>query len=44
MDIILEILKESIQISLLVAVMMIAVDLLNMLTKQKLKSFFKNAL
>jgi hypothetical protein len=43
MDIILKILKESIQISLLVAVMMIAVDLLNVLTKQKLEIFFKNA-
>ncbi|MBK7381203.1 MAG: arsenic efflux protein [Ignavibacteriales bacterium] len=43
MDIILKILKESIQISLLVAVMMIAVDLLNVLTKEKLELFFKNA-
>jgi hypothetical protein len=34
---------ESIKISLLVAVMMIVVDLLNVLTKQKLESFFKNA-
>lgn len=43
MDIILKILKESTQISLLVAVMMIAVDLLNVLTKEKLELFFKNA-
>ncbi|MBK7380078.1 MAG: arsenic efflux protein [Ignavibacteriales bacterium] len=43
MDIILKILTESIQISLLVAVMMIAVDLLNVLTKEKLELFFKNA-
>lgn len=43
MDIILKILIESIQISLLVAVMMIAVDLLNVLTKEKLELFFKNA-
>ena len=40
---IIKILKESIQISLLVAVMMILVDFLNVLTKQKLESFFKNA-
>lgn len=43
MDIILEILKESIQISLLVAVMMILVDLINVVTKNKLESFFINA-
>ena len=42
-DTILGILKESVQISLLVAVMMVLVDLLNVLTKQKLESFFKNA-
>ena len=42
-DIILKLVKESFQISLLVAVMMILVDLLNVLTKQKLESFFKNA-
>ncbi|NWF90845.1 MAG: arsenic efflux protein [Ignavibacteriaceae bacterium] len=40
---ILDLLKETIQISLLVAVMMIAVDLLNVATKQKLEAFFKNA-
>jgi len=40
---ILNLIKESIQISLLVAVMMIAVDLLNVLTKKKLELFFKNA-
>ncbi len=38
-----KIVQESIQISLLVAVMMIAVDLLNVLTKNKLEAFFKNA-
>lgn len=34
---------ETIQITLLVAVMMIAVDVINVLTKQKLKIFFTNA-
>jgi hypothetical protein len=43
MDTILKLIKESIQISLLVAVMMILVDLLNVFTKQKLESFFINA-
>ncbi len=43
LDTILRIVKESIQISLLVAVMMILVDFLNVLTKQKLESFFKGA-
>lgn len=38
-----EIVKETVQISLLVALMMIAVDLLNVLSKNKLESFFKNA-
>ncbi len=41
--VIINILKESIQISLLVAVMMILVDLLNVVTKNKLESFFINA-
>jgi len=40
---IIDLLKESIQISLLVAVMMILVDLLNVVTKNKLESFFINA-
>lgn len=40
---ILNLIKESIQISLLVAVMMILVDLLNVVTKNKLESFFINA-
>lgn len=43
MDSLFKILKESIQISLLVAVMMILVDLLNVVTKNKLESFFINA-
>lgn len=43
LDTILRIVKESIQISLLVAVMMILVDLLNVFTKRKLESFFINA-
>jgi len=43
LDTILRLITESIKISLLVAVMMILVDLLNVLTKQKLESFFKNA-
>ncbi len=38
-----KIVQESIQISLLVAVMMIVVELLNVITKNKLESFFKNA-
>lgn len=38
-DTILKIVKESIQISLLVAVMMILVDLINVVTKNKLESF-----
>lgn len=42
-DTILKIVKESIQISLLVAVMMILVDLINVVTKNKLESFFINA-
>lgn len=42
-DTILRLLKDTLQISLLVAVMMIAVDLLNVITKQKLEAFFKNA-
>jgi len=42
-DIILRLVKESIEISLLVAVMMISVDLLNVLTKQKIEKFFINA-
>ena len=40
---VLKLLQETIQISLLVAVMMIAVDLINVFTKQKLEAFFKNA-
>lgn len=40
---ILSIVKELIQISLLVAVMMILVDLLNVVTKNKLEYFFINA-
>jgi hypothetical protein len=38
-----KLLKESLQVSLLVAVMMIVVDLINVFTKQKLDSFFRNA-
>ncbi|MFA6542067.1 MAG: putative manganese transporter [Bacteroidota bacterium] len=37
------IILETVQITLLVAVMMIVVDVLNILTKQKLETFFKNA-
>ena len=43
LETILKLVSESIKISLLVAVMMILVDLLNVLTKQKLELFFKNA-
>jgi hypothetical protein len=42
-ELIVKIVKETIQISLLVATMMIAVDLINVFTKQKLELFFKNA-
>lgn len=42
-DTIIRLLKDTVQISLLVAVMMIAVDLMNVYTKQKLEAFFKNA-
>lgn len=38
---ILKTLKEALQISLLVAVMMIVVDLLNVLTKKKRERFLK---
>jgi hypothetical protein len=38
-----KIVLETIQITLLVAVMMIIVDIINVLTKQKLELFFKNA-
>lgn len=38
-----KIVLETIQITLLVAVMMIIVDVINVLTKQKLEIFFKNA-
>jgi len=40
---IIKILIETIQITLLVAVMMIVVDIINVLTKQKMETFFKNA-
>ncbi len=43
MDIALKIAKESFQITLLVAVMMILVDVINVATKNKLESFFINA-
>jgi hypothetical protein len=43
LETIFKIIKESIQISLLVAVMMILVDLINVVTKNKLESFFINA-
>lgn len=39
----LQLFKETIQVSLLVAIMMIIVDLLNVFTKQRLELFFKNA-
>ena len=42
-EIILKLFEETLQVSLLVAVMMIAVDLINVFTKQKLEAFFKNA-
>lgn len=42
-DTIIKLLKETLQVTLLVAVMMIAVDLINVFTKQKLEAFFKNA-
>src|SRR3990170_6210300 len=42
-DTIIKLLKDTLQVTLLVAVMMIAVDLINVFTKQKLESFFKNA-
>lgn len=38
-----KIVQETLTISLLVAVMMIAIDLLNVMTRQKLEVFFKNA-
>lgn len=38
-----KIIQETLTISFLVAVMMIAVDLINVFTKQKLELFFKNA-
>jgi len=40
---ILELATEAIKISFLVAIMMILVDIINVLTKKKLESFFKNA-
>lgn len=40
LDAIFKIVKESIQISFLVAIMMILVDLLNVFTKRKLESYF----
>lgn len=43
MDIALKIAKESFQITLLVAAMMIIVDVINVATKNKLESFFINA-
>lgn len=42
-DTILKLLKDTLQVTLLVAIMMILVDLLNVFTKQKLEAFFKNA-
>ncbi len=42
-DTLFKIFLETLKISVLVAVMMIAVDLLNVFTKQKLEAFFKNA-
>lgn len=39
----LQIIKETAQITLLVGVMMIAVDLVNVVTKKKLEIFFRNA-
>ena len=42
-DTLFKIFLETLKISILVAVMMIAVDLLNVFTKQKLEAFFKNA-
>jgi hypothetical protein len=43
MDTILKLLKDTLQVTLLVAVMMIVVDLLNVFTKRRLESFLKNA-
>ncbi len=43
LETILKLVSESIKISLLVAVMMILVDLINVVTKNKLESFFINA-
>jgi len=43
MDAVIKILKETAQISILVAIMMILVDALNVLSKNKLQNFFINA-
>ncbi|MFA3783283.1 putative manganese transporter [Melioribacteraceae bacterium 4301-Me] len=43
METLLRLLQETVQISLLVAIMMILVDLLNVFSRRKLESFFKNA-
>ena len=43
LETILKLFRNTFQITLLVAVMMIAVDLINVFTKQKLEAFFKNA-
>lgn len=42
-EIILKLIQETLQISILVALMMIAVDLMNVFTKQKLEAFFKKS-
>lgn len=43
MEILLNVFKESVKVTLFVLVMMVAVDFINVVTKQKLESFFKNA-
>ena len=42
-NILIQVITESLKVTLFVLLMMIAVDLLNVVTKQKLESFFKNA-
>jgi len=43
MEIFINVIKESVKVTLFVLVMMVAVDLINVVTKQRLESFFKNA-
>jgi Putative, 10TM heavy-metal exporter len=43
METVINVVQESVKITLFVLVMMVAVDLINVVTKQKLELFFKNA-